>query len=65
LIINIAERKEFIMDVKSDRNFERAKFKFEFCGLMLGFEPEVATAYDGMDWWDQRGGTRRISYLCV
>jgi hypothetical protein len=50
LIINIAERKEFIMDVKSDRNFERAKFKFEFCGLMFGFEPEIAAAYDRMDW---------------
>jgi hypothetical protein len=45
LIINIAERKEFIMDVKSDRNFERAKFKFEFYGLMFGF----ALAYDGID----------------
>jgi hypothetical protein len=37
------------MDVKSDRNFERAKFKFEFCELMFGFEPKVAAAYDGMD----------------
>jgi hypothetical protein len=43
------ERKEFIMDVKSDKNFERAKFNFEFCGLMFGFELEVAAAYDGMD----------------
>jgi hypothetical protein len=49
LIINIAERKEFIMDVKSDKNFERAKLNFEFRGLMFGFEPEVAAAYDGMD----------------
>jgi hypothetical protein len=37
------------MDVKSDRNFERAKFKFEFCGLMFGFKSEVAAAYGGMD----------------
>jgi hypothetical protein len=50
LIINKAERKEFIMDIKSDRNSERAKFKFEFCWLMFGFEPEVTAAYDGMDW---------------
>jgi hypothetical protein len=49
LIINVAERKEFIMHVKSDRNFERAKFKFEFCGLIFSFKPEVAAAYDGMD----------------
>jgi hypothetical protein len=49
LIINIAERKNFFIDVKSDRNFERAKFKFEFCRLMFGFEPEVVAAYDEMD----------------
>jgi len=44
LVINIAERKEFIMEVKSDRNFERANFKFEFCGLVFSFEPEIAAA---------------------
>jgi hypothetical protein len=49
LIINTAEKKEFTMDVKSDRNFERAKFKLEFCELIFGFELEVAAAYDGMD----------------
>jgi hypothetical protein len=45
------------MEVKSYRHFEKAKFKFEFCRLMFGFELEVAAAYDGMDWkvsmwWD-------------
>lgn len=49
LCINIAERKEFIMEVKSERNFERAKLKLKFCGLIFGLEPEVAAAYDGMD----------------
>jgi hypothetical protein len=43
------ERNKFTMEVKSDRNFERAKFKFEFCGLIFGFEPDVAAAYNGMD----------------
>jgi hypothetical protein len=37
------------MDVKSDRNFQRVKYKFEFCGSMFSFEPEVAVAYDGID----------------
>jgi hypothetical protein len=32
----MAERNEFIIEVKSDRNFERAKFKSEFRGLLFG-----------------------------
>lgn len=45
----MAERNEFIMEVRSENNIERPKFKFEFCELMFGLEPEVTEAYDGID----------------
>jgi len=44
LFINIVKKKEFIMKVKSEMNFERAKFKFEFRGLIFSVVPEVTAA---------------------
>jgi len=43
------ERNVFIMELKSESNFERAKFKFKFCGLMFGLGLKVTEAYDGFD----------------
>lgn len=40
----MAERNEFIMKVKSERNFEVPKLRFEFCGLLFSLEPEVTEA---------------------
>jgi len=52
----MADRNELIMAVKSERNFERAKFRFEFCGLICGLWSEVVEAYDGIDWVGIMGG---------
>ena len=45
----MAERNEFIMGVKSERNFERTKLKFEFCRLMFDLVLEITEAYDEID----------------
>lgn len=37
------------MEVGSEKNFERAKFKLEICGLIFVLGPEVTEAYDGID----------------
>jgi hypothetical protein len=36
------------MEIKSERNIKRAKFKFELCELMFGLGLEVTEAYDGI-----------------
>lgn len=54
----MADRNKLIIKVKSARNFERAKLRFEFCGLMCGLELEVAEAYVGKNCGELLGRTR-------
>lgn len=43
----MAEKYEFIKEVKSERNFEKVKFKLKCFGLLFSLGAEVAEAYDG------------------
>jgi len=45
----MTEKNEFILEVKSERHFKRAKFKFKFCELLFDLSSEITEAYGGID----------------
>lgn len=63
LLINMAERNEFLMKVKPVRNLEGAKFKFKLNRLMFGLGPKVIKSYNGIDSEGSLKGTTEIKFL--